>query len=483
MTSKSTTTSKKLYKVFAQPWKPHPYMKKGVKWLLEHAAAGLFLDPGLGKTSISLAAFCFLLKRGVARKALVIAPIRAVYDVWPAEVKKWLDFNHLRLAILHGPHKEEALASDADIYVINPEGIPWLLQGGPRAWRALGFDTLIIDELSKWKNSQGVRFKQFKHYLDTFDRRWGLTGSPAANGLLDLFGQMYMLDLGRSLGRYITHYRTAFFTNPDKMGWKWVPMAGGAKEAIYERIKPVALRMEDKDYLDLPEIVPLWVPLTLPAKVRKIYDALEDDLIAQIESGVVVAANAAAAGTKLWQICNGGLYVDDDIATKITGRTARTTLHLHNVKTDWLSELVDELQGEPLLVCYQFDQDLDRLLARFPDTPVFGANRTLNTQIQNEWNDNELPLVFGQQDSIAHALNLQGGSACHIAHYSLTWNLETFDQVLRRIRRQGNTSARVFQHLPFMVGTTDEDRRFALRHKASGQKALLDALKKRRGVK
>lgn len=458
-------------------------MKKGVKWLLEHACAGLFLDPGLGKTSISLAAFCFLQKRGIASRALVIAPIRAVYDVWPAEIKKWADFNHLRVAILHGPNKDEALASDADIYVINPEGVPWLLDRPRKAWRTLGFDTLILDELSKWKNSQGVRFKQLKHYLDDFDRRWGLTGTPAANGLLDLFGQMYMLDLGHALGRYITHYRMQYFINPDGQGWKWVPMPGGAKEAIYERIKPVALRMEDKDYLDLPEIVPLWTPLKLPAKARRLYDVLEDQLIAEIEAGTVVAANAAAAGTKLWQICNGGLYIDDDIAAKISGKTKRSTVVIHNVKTDWLQELVDELQGEPLLVAYEFNHDLERLLAAFPGTPTFGANRKENTRIQDSWNANELPLVFGQQDSIAHALNLQGGNACHIAHYSLTWNLETFDQVVRRIRRQGNTSARVFQHLPYMLDTTDEDRRHALRHKATGQKALLDALKVRRGVK
>ena len=481
--SKSTTMSKMPLKVFAEPWNPHDYMKKGVKWLLEHAAAGLFLDPGLGKTSITLAAFKMLKRRGVARKALVIAPIRAVYDVWPEEIKKWRDFNELTYVILHGPNKEERLAEDVDLYLINPEGVPWLLDRPPRVWRDLGFDTLVIDELSKWKNSQGVRFKQLKKFLDDFDRRWGLTGTPAANGLVDLFGQMYMLDLGRSLGRYITHYRLTYFTNPDNMGWKWVPKVGGAKEAIYERIKPVALRMEDRDYLELPDIVPLWVPLKLPPKARKLYDTLEDELIAEIEAGLVVAANAAAAGTKLWQICNGGLYIGDDIAAKVAGKAQRDATVIHDVKTNWLRELVDELQGEPLLVCYQFNHDLDRLLAEFPDTPCFGSNRMVNSNIQARWNRGELPLVFGQQDSIAHALNLQGANARHIAHYSLTWNLETFEQVLRRIRRQGNTAARVFQHLPYMVDTTDEDRRYALRAKASGQKALLDALKIRRGLK
>src|SRR3974390_2201839 len=157
--SKSTTLSKAPLKVFAKPWRPKPYMKKGVKWLLENAAAGLFLDPGLGKTSITLAAFRFLKSRKVARKALIIAPIRAVYDVWPNEIKKWRDFNDLTYVILHGPGKDERLAQDVDLYIVNPEGVPWLLGRTPRAWRDLGFDTLIIDELSKWKNAQGVRFK------------------------------------------------------------------------------------------------------------------------------------------------------------------------------------------------------------------------------------------------------------------------------------------------------------------------------------
>lgn len=486
MTSKSTTPLKVRSAQSPQKWLPLPYMRKAVKFLLEHAAAALFLDPGLRKTSITLAAFSFLHKRKVASRALVIAPLKACYRVWPKEVEKWQDFNHLRVVVLHGKHKEELLQSDADIFVINPEGLEWLIYGAKggkfdaKRWRKFGFDTLVIDELTKFKHTKGVRFKALKFILGTFARRWGLTGSPAANGLLDLFGQCYVLDEGNALGRYITHYRMQYFVNPDNMGWKWHPKPG-AKELIYEKLKPLALRMEDKDYLELPEIVDVPVYLDLPPKAREIYDALEDDLIAKIDEGLIVAANSAAAGGKLWQICNGGLYVDDDVLSILKGAGARGTRVIHDEKTDWLEELINELQGQPVLVAYQFQHDLERLLERFgKDAPVFGNNMKKNGIIEDAWNRNELPFVFGQQDAMAHALNLQEGHAQHLVHYSNTYNLETWDQILRRIRRSGNKAKRVFRHVPIMRDTTDEDRMYALRHKNKGQQALFDALKLRR---
>jgi SNF2 family DNA or RNA helicase len=422
---------------------------------------------------------------------LVIAPLKACYLVWPAEAAKWKDFNHLKMVILHGPHKAERLKEEADIYVINPEGVEWLIFGGrnsprhafdARRWSKLGFDTLCVDELTKFKHSRGVRFKALKLVLSYFTRRWGLTGSPAANGMLDLFGQCFVIDLGNALGRFITHYRLNYFYNPDGMGWKWV-LRSGAQEAIYERIRPLALRMDADDYLELPEINDVVQKLELPLSARKIYDALEDDLVAKIEERVVTAANAATAGGKLWQIANGGLYVDNDVASIIGGK-ARTTLKIHDVKTDWLEDLIDELQGQPLLIAYQFEHDLDRLLERFgKDLPRFTGKVSHNREIERAWNANELPFVAGQQDAIAHVLNLQEGNAQHLAHYSLTWNLETWDQILRRIRRSGNKAKRVFRHIPIMKDTTDEDRWWALRGKHRGQQALFEALKARRGVK
>ncbi len=488
MTSKSIIPLTLRSKPLPLKWSPLPYMRRAVKFLLEHGAAILMLDPGLRKTSITLAAFSFLKKQGVASKMLVVAPLKACHQVWPAEVAKWKDFNHLRIVVLHGPKKEQLLEQDADIYVINPEGLEWLVLGGrgktfnARRWAGMGFDTLTIDELTKFKHSRGIRFKTLRLVLGSFARRWGLTGSPAANGLLDLFGQCLVIDMGNALGRYITQYRFAFFYNPDKMGWKWVPQSG-AKEHIYEKLKPLALRMDADDYLQLPEINDVYIELELPPSARKIYDALEDDLVAQIEERTVTAANAATAGGKLWQVCNGGLYVDNDVAALVGGKK-RTILKIHDVKTDWLEDLIDELQGQPLLIAYQFEHDLERLLERFgKDMPRFTGKATSDKEIERRWNNNELPFVAGQQDAIAHALNLQDGNAQHLAHYSITWNLETWDQLLRRIRRSGNNAKRVFRHIPIMKDTTDEDRRWALRNKHSGQKALFDALKSRRGLR
>lgn len=489
MTSKSTTRSSPLFAQSPVPWLPLPYMKKAVKWLLEHACAALFLDPGLRKTSITLAAFSFLKKKKVARKMLVIAPLKACYRVWPPEIAKWKDFSHLKVVVLHGPKKAALLESDADVYCINPEGLEWLIYGGKgqtfnmRRWKALGFDTLAIDELTKFKHTKGVRFKALKLVLETFSRRWGLTGSPNANGYEDLFGQCFVLDMGNALGRYVTHYRMSYFVNPDGQGWNW-RLKAGAKELIHERIAPLALRMAADDYLQLPEIVEVPVYLELPPEARKMYDLLEEDLILKISDKEVVASNAAAAGGKLWQICNGGLYVDQDVLSIIGGKGDRKTIVVHNEKTDWLEELINELQGEPVLVAYNFQHDLERLLDRFgKDAPFFTNNMAKNEKLEKAWNRGELPFAFGQQDSIAHALNLQEGSAQHLAHYSNTWNLETWDQVLRRIRRSGNNAKRVFRHTPIMRGTTDEDRMFAIRGKGKGQAALFEALKLRRGIK
>lgn len=486
MTSKYITTSKRLSRQSPLKWSPLPYMRRAVKFLLEHGAAILMLDPGLRKTSITLAAFSFLKKQGVARKMLVIAPLKACWRVWPAEIQKWKDFNHLKFAVLHGKNKEAALKEDADIYIINPEGLEWLVLGGrgkrfdARRWSKLGFDTLTIDELTKFKHSRGVRFKVLRSVIDTFTRRWGLTGSPAANGLIDLFGQCLVIDGGNALGRFISHYRVKYFFNPDGQGWSWKPLAG-AKELIYERLRPLALRMSADDYLQLPEINDVPIYLELPSDARKIYDSLEDDLIAKIEERVVTAANAAAAGGKLWQVANGGLYVDNDVASIIGGKK-RTTLKIHDVKTDWLEDLIEELQGQPLLVAYQFEHDRDRLAERFPDMKFFTGKTKHDEEVERAWNANELPYVAGQQDAIAHALNLQEGNAQHLAHYSITWNLETWDQLLRRIRRSGNKAKRVFRHIPIMRDTTDEDRWWALKGKHKGQQALFDALKARRGV-
>lgn len=491
MTSKSMTQSTELFKQSPQPWRPHAYQKRAVKFLLEHACAGLLLDPGLGKTSAALGAIKYLKTRGVINKVLIIAPLRVCYRVWPAERDKWTDFHGLRVAVLHGKHKDSALACDADVYVINPEGLDWLLQtdksGGTskrkavvvdaRRFARLGFDTLIIDELSKFKASNTYRFKAMKQVLPTFRRRWGLTGSPAPNGLLDLFGQCYMLDEGNALGRYITHYRSQFFYNPPHSPYEW-KLLPGAEERIYARLAPLALRMAAEDYLELPELTQNTVYVDLPDDVMAAYGTLEAALFTELNGNVVTAANAAVASGKCRQLASGGLYLDPADELEPVFRRKKNWAHAHNAKVDALEELVAELQGEPLLVAYDFKHDLERLRARFgKDVPVLGkGSAKQDAVLEAAWNAGQLPLLLGHPQSIGHGLNLQG--ACrHVCWHTLTWDYELYDQFIRRVYRQGNKAMRVVVHHLIARGTIDEAVLAALRGKAEGQRALFDALK------
>lgn len=489
------TTSNELFKPSPVPWTPHAYQKKAVKFLLEHAAAALFQDPGLGKTAETLAALKLLKRQGLVEKTLLIAPLRVCYSVWPREIEKWSDFAELRAVVLHGKDKEERLAEDADIYIINPEGLEWLLQmtktvnerSGKmkvhvdlKRWRELGFDTLVVDELSKFKHPTTQRFKALKHVLPTFGRRWGLTGSPAANGLMDLFGQCYVLDEGNALGRFISHYRMNYFDlGYDGFTWKLKP---GADQLIYKKLQPLALRMAAVDYLDMPEIIENDIYVDLPPKARAAYDALEDDLIARIDKRVVVATNAAAASTKCRQVAAGGVYLDAETDALRIPRGGREWVDLHQAKVDALEELVDELQGEPLLVAYDFGHDLARLQARFgKDLPYIGGGVTgaRSAELEQRWNRRELPVLLGHPQAMAHGLNLQAGGH-HVCWYTPTWNFELYDQLIRRVHRQGNTSKTVTVHRIIARDTVDEDVIAALRSKHKGQEALFAALKKRR---
>lgn len=484
--------SNELFKQLAIAWTPHAYMKKAVKFLLEHACAALFLDPGLGKTSITLAAIKMLIKMKLVDKVLLIAPLRVCYSVWPKEIQKWKDFSHLKIEILHGKDKENALLRDADIYVINPEGLEWLLQvqktktaAGKtkvavdiRRWKALGFDMLVIDELSKFKHTNTNRFKALKLVLHTFKRRWGLTGSPASNGLLDLFGQCFILDEGRSLGPYISHFRAKYFKTVDKAGFIWVPQ-DGAEQMIYERLSPLALRMSADDHLDMPKLVQNNIWVDLPDKVMEMYEQLHEDLIAKIDERVVVASNAAVASGKCRQVANGGIYLDAELTEfgfKLP-KSKREWADLHTEKVDALADLVDELQGSPLLVAYDFGHDLARLREKFPSA-VFACDFNMKqfTELEARWNRGEIPLLFGHPQSVGHGLNLQEAGN-HVCWHSLTWDFELYDQFIRRILRQGNKNKRVFVHHIMARGTIDEAILYALKSKNKGQQALFAGLK------
>lgn len=479
--------------VSPQKWVPHLGQKRAVKFLLEHAAGALFADPGVGKTSSVLAAFVKLKEQGVANKMLVIAPLRPVTLVWPREVMKWQQFKHLRVAILHGKDKQKALESDADVYVINFEGLPWLFGakttesfGGKRKnvsidlarFRAYNFDTLVVDELSKMRHTSTITFKTLKPALPTFARRWGLTGSPASNGLEGLFGQVYCIDTGRSFGQYITHFRNdLFLPHPSGFGWK---LQQGAEERIYKRIAPVVLRLAASDYIDMPMIVERKIEFDLPANVRKIYEQVEDEMFAALDAGKVVAANAAAASSKCRQIANGGVYLEGD---EDSPDGKRKWENLHMLKVDLLEDLVNALQGEPLLVAVDFHHDIDRIRQRFgKDVPFIGGGVSPKKADEyiDAWNRGEIPLLCGSPQSMSHGVNAQE-SGFHIAWHSLTWNREFFDQFNGRIARQGQKSKRVFLHIISAKKTVDEAIWHALHNKEKTQNALFEALKQRRG--
>ncbi|MDD2775542.1 MAG: DEAD/DEAH box helicase [Gallionella sp.] len=493
-TSPSSTpslTSELSWDVVPQPWHPHKGQKAGVKFLIEHAAAGLFADPGVGKTSITLGAFKFLKKRGVAHRMLIIAPLRPCYLVWPAEVQKWADFNELKMVVLHGPKKEDLIYEDADIFVINPEGLQWLLEAektgkrykaGGRRLAAIGADTLVVDELSKFKYSNTSRFKMIKPILSQFQRRWGLTGSPAANGLEGLFGQIYMLDQGRTFGPYITHFRQEYFI-PSYDGFGF-DLKKGAEARIYERLQPIVLRQDANDFVDMPDLM-LQPPrfFELPKLVRKIYDQLEDECIFEHDAKVVSASNAAVAMMKCRQVAGGAVYADEQLRILTKVKPQRDVIELHDLKVELLKELIEELQGKPLLVGYEFRHDLARIQAALgKEIPYIGSgvNEKQAKAIERDWNKGLIPVLLGNPQSVGHGLNLQG-SGCHVCWFTLPWDYELYDQFNRRVYRQGNKNGKVFIHHLAARDTVDELIWTTLQNKRTGQTKLFDALKKMRG--
>lgn len=465
MTLKSTIMQTSQPKQSLTAWKPHAYQKRAVKLMLQNSWLGLLLDPGLGKTSISLAAAKVLLERGEIDRVLVIAPLRPCYQVWPKESKKWKDFSNLRLTILHGPKKERELESDAQVFLINPEGLAWLLKHKRFPARFSG-QMLVIDESTKFKDAATQRFKLLKNGLHIFARRYILTGTPVPNGLLDLFGQIFILDLGRTLGKFVTHYRNKFFYPSGFGGYDWKPVPG-AQEAIQEAIRPITLRLDAKDYLELPELIYNNIYVDLPEKAVDLYNEMEDELVAGLRNRDIVAVNAAVASGKCSQIANGGIYDEDG------------KYHfVHDTKTDAVDELLEELNGSPALIAYEYGHDLDRLRSRLGVTTPYiggGVSPKRAVEIEDQWNAGKLPVLLGQPASMAHGLNLQEAGN-HVIWHSLTWNYEHYDQLIRRVYRQGNKHKKVFVHHIIAKGTIDEVKLFALNRKHRTQQDLFDAL-------
>ena len=443
--------------------------------LLGRHAGGLALDPGLRKTSITLEAFCRLQKQGVVRTMLVVAPLKVCRLVWRQEGSKWTQFRHLVFALLHGDKKDAALKSDADVYLINPEGIEWLCKKFFGRSLAEKFDIVTIDELTKFKNSQADRSKALRPRLARVPRRWGLTGSLAPNGFMDLFGQMLILDDGAALGRYITHYRDSYF-QLDYDGFTYALMPG-AEKRIVQKIAPYWLQMSADDYLQLPQIVPDPRVVDLDTTSRKTYNKMKKDMIAQLPEGIVTAANAAATYSKLAQMANGAVYVGEQ----------RKVALIHDAKLDALEELLEELDGKPLLLAYEFNHDLDRLVERFgtpnkatgrKELPYLGKGTTAKQESEwtAAWNRNDIALFPCHPASAGHGLNLQEGNAGHVCWFGPIWDLELYDQFLRRVRRSGNTAQRIMNHMLIVRDSIDELKVLALEDKDMTQSRLLRAL-------
>ena len=426
---------------------------------------------------------------------MILAPLRVCELVWPAEGQKWADFNDVRMVLLHGDDKEARLSEPGDVYLLNYEGLAWLTgakvekfaKGRLRVTidrariRAMGFDTLVLDELSKFKNTNTARFQIMKQIVGSFGRRWGLTGSPAANGLMGLFGESYVLDEGRTFGPYITHYRNKYFV-PDYNGFDW-HLQEGADKKIYQAIKPLFLRMAAEDYLTLPQLVNNTIQVEFPETVRKIYKEMEDDLYTKIERSEIVANNAGVASSKCRQIASGGIYLDPDTRALVKApKSAREWFNLHTAKIDALEDLLEELEGQPLLVAYDYEHDLDRLRERFgKDVPYLGGGVSSKraAALVKAWNAGELPMLLGHPQSIGHGLNLQDGGARHVCWHTITWDYELYDQFIRRVLRRGNKNARVVVHHIVVKNSIDEIIMSALKMKESGQQALFKALKAR----
>ena len=444
-------------------WTPQPYQVDALKFLIKQPGGGLLLDPGMGKTSITLAGITFLRNGLHVNRVLIIAPIRPMYQVWPNEIKKWTDFNHLSYTILHGDDKDAALNRISDIYLINPEGLKWFFQND--GLKKIGADMLVIDESTKFKDYSTARFKLLKPHLPKFKRRVILTGEPVPNGYMDLFGQMYVADCGASLGKFVTHFRAQFFYQEGFGGYSYT-LREGADVEIQNRIKPRVMRLAAEDHLDMPELIFNDIEVELPPEARKIYKEFEDDFLAEVGDQTIVSLSAAAKGSKCRQVANGGVYDENHI-----------THHIHDAKTAAIYDLVEQLQGTPLLVAYEFQHDLARLQKVFPNAPCLtGMAGTKLEATVRAFNAGTLPVLLAHPASAGHGLNLQ--DSCHtVCYYGISWDYDLYAQFYKRVWRQGQKSARVIIHRIIATATLDRKVARILKEKYLTQAEFLSAVK------
>ena len=452
------------YKI--QEFKPHDYQKFAVDFIMTHPISAVILFLGAGKTVITLTAIEKLIYEDFeVGKVLIIAPLRVAKVTWKDEILKWRHLRHMSYAVAVGTEKErmEALRKNADITIINRENLQWLIE---KSGVSFDYDMVVIDELSSFKNWQSKRFRAFMKVRPKVKRIVGLTGTPAPNSLMDLFAEFKCLDMGERLGRFITKYRTAYFT-PDKMNGKIVysyKLLPGAEERIYEKISDITISMKALDHLKMPELISNKYPVYMDEAEEAKYQAMKNDLILPFkDEDDITAANAAALSSKLSQMANGAVYSDNG-----------ETVYIHDRKLDALEDIIEAAQG-PILLCYWFKHDLERIVNRL-DALKVGYSKISTEESIRKWNEGKYQVGLIHPASAGHGLNLQHGGNV-IVWFGLTWSLELYDQTNARLWRQGQqASTVVVQHI-VTAGTIDERILDAISKKEKGQNALIDAVK------
>ena len=448
-------------KIKPKKWTPHDYQRRAVKFLVTNPHGGLLLYPGMGKTSITLAALKILKMQKRVKKILVVAPLRILYGVWPAQIQQWEDFSDFTYSFLHDD-RDAGLQKEADIYLINPEGMEWLFLS--KAYRQ--FDALVVDESTKFKRTNTKRFKYLKSMIPYFSVRWILTGGFVANSIMDAFGQIYIVDQGEALGKYITHFRKKYFYKSGyrQHSWGLIP---GSEKRIYEAIGPKVLQLSADDYLNLPDVVVNEVEVNLPLQAKKMYDEFEDKLFTILENEPLYAANAAVATGKCRQIAGGAVYTKEKDWAKV-----------HDEKIEALLDILEELQGSPAIVTYEFGHERDRIVEALGKvSEVSGDTKPRDIiKVEADWNAGRIPVLLGQTQSISRGLNLQGGPGHNIVLFSLPWDYEAYDQLLYRLKRQGASYPSVIVHHLVAKDTVDEAVRKALKTKNKTQKSMEVAL-------
>lgn len=447
-------------------YKPHEYQKYAIEFIKKNPIAAILLDMGMGKTSIVLSALNELMYDSFeVTKVLIIAPLRVARNTWSDEIKKWDHLNGIRYSIVVGTAAErlEALKVDADIYIINRENVPWLIEDSGMAF---DYDCVVVNELSSFKNWQAKRFKALMKVRPKIRRIVGLTGTPSSNGLMDLFAEFKVLDMGERLGRFISQYRVNYF-KPDRMNgpiiytYKLLP---GAEERIYNRISDITISMKATDYLDMPELISNEYKVYLDDDERSKYEEMKDELVLQLPGGEITAANAASLSGKLSQLANGAIYDDDGSVNAF-----------HERKLDALEDLIESANGKPILVAYWFKHDLARITESLNKLKVVFEKLDSDKSIE-KWNAGELQVGLIHPASAGHGLNLQSGGNV-IVWFGITWSLELYQQTIARLWRQGQTSGTVTVIHIVTEDTVDERILKALEAKDQTQSALIDAVK------